>query len=214
MKPVGILRFPGSNCDYDVLNFVNAKELKGEFISCRDQFEIAKYSHLILPGGFSFGDYLRAGALAARTPAMKSVREFALKGGPVLGICNGFQILTEAQLLPGALMKNESLRFQDEWVEMRLESKHSEFGPKNISLKSSLRLPIAHGEGRYYDTEDQLKKLEDHGQVWLRYLKNPNGSHRDIAGIFNEMKNVAALMPHPERALFDWMGGTDGGGFL
>ena len=212
-QKIGIVRFPGSNCDRDVEIFVRAKGFEPEFLASSTLFETKNFLALIIPGGFSFGDYLRAGALAARSPVMQSVREFAGRGGPVLGICNGFQILTEAGLLPGALIKNESLRFQDQWVELRLENPVPFFGPR-LDQTLDLRLPIAHGEGRFYHTEDGLKKIEDQGQVWLSYRENPNGSLRNIAGVTNEQKNVVALMPHPERALWDWMGGHDGWGFL
>jgi phosphoribosylformylglycinamidine synthase len=214
-KKIGILRFPGSNCDRDVQFFVEAKGFDPVFLPSSDLFLVHEYESLILPGGFSFGDYLRSGALAARSKAMQSVREFADKGGPVLGICNGFQILTEAQLLPGALMKNLSGRFQDEWVELAVVESAQYWGPKLSKGSQRLRLPIAHGDGRYYNTEEELKKIWDSGQVWLTYQgQNPNGSLGNIAGVLNAKKNVAALMPHPERAIFDWMDGIDGWGFL
>ena len=126
-------------------------------------------------------------------------------------ICNGFQILTEAGLLPGALVKNESRRFNDDWVDLEVQNPHGYFGK---SLKGTVKLPVAHGDGRYYAPADELKRLHDKGQVWLKYKQNPNGSLMDIAGVFNERGNVAALMPHPERALYGWMGGTDGWSFL
>ena len=211
---IGILRFPGSNCDYDVGQLCQSKEIPFEYIWHETTQSLSEFSALILPGGFSFGDYLRAGALAAHSPAMTSVKEFAERGGPVLGICNGFQILCEAGLLPGTLLKNESLRFQEEWVDLKLVNPHSFFA-KDKSTGEVFRLPIAHGQGRYYAPEAKLEEIAQHQQIWFTYQgRNPNGSWRDIAGIKNKKGNVCALMPHPERALFAWMGGTDGWSFL
>jgi phosphoribosylformylglycinamidine synthase len=140
---------------------------------------------------------------------MDSVREAAKAGVPVLGICNGFQILCESHLLPGALVKNESLRFQDEWVDLTVVNAHKSFG-STLKSGASLKLPIAHGEGRFYASESELKRLWDSQQVWLTYKKNPNGSLQDIAGVMSNDKNVVALMPHPERAMKAWMGSEDG----
>jgi len=212
MSKIGVVRFPGSNCDEDVCNFVRAKGFTAEYLWHLDQFTIADYEGLILPGGFSYGDYLRSGALSARSPVMKSVREFVSRGGPVLGICNGFQILAEAHLLPGALVQNEKRRFIDDWVELEFLGKAKFWAAEHPNRM--IRLPIAHGDGRFYADADSLKKIEDQGQVWLKYRGNPNGSLRDIAGVLNEQRNVAGLMPHPERAIFDWMGGVDGWSFL
>ncbi len=213
MKAIGVLRFPGTNCDRDVLAWIEAKGLKSEILWHLDHFDIGNFDSLILPGGFSYGDYLRSGALAARSPAMKSVRLFAEKGGPVLGICNGFQILCEAGLLPGALVKNESRRFIDDWAVLEVVTPSKRFGSK-LTSQQEIRLPIAHGDGRFYSTSEDLKKIADQEQVWLRYRENPNGSLQNIAGVMNENANVAGLMPHPERAVFDWMGGQDGWNFL
>jgi phosphoribosylformylglycinamidine synthase I len=220
MKKIGVVRFPGSNCDRDVFSFVQSKGYTAEFLWHLDQFNAGDYGALILPGGFSYGDYLRSGALSARSPVMSSVREFVKRGGPVLGICNGFQVLTESHLLPGALVKNEGLRFIDDWVTLKLENKTSFWGAS--LTKNEVRLPIAHGDGRFYASEADLKTIEDQGLVWFRYYGNrenggngnPNGSLRNIAGVMNKERNVAALMPHPERAIFDWMGSQDGWGFL
>lgn len=210
-KKIGITRFWGTNCDADIFKWVESVDLVPEYLWHRDQFNISDYVALIIPGGFSYGDYLRCGALAARSPVMNSVREFCNKGGPVLGICNGFQILCEAQLLPGALIRNDSLHFQDEWsnVIVQKDSKNNFFDEK-IKKNQKLNLPIAHGEGRFYHTADGLKKIQDQNQIWLIYEKNPNGALLDIAGITNETGNVFALMPHPERALYMWMGSADG----
>ncbi len=210
-KKMGIVQFPGSNCDRDLFSFVTKKGYFAEFLWHKNSFNESDFEALLLPGGFSYGDYLRAGALAALSPVMTSVKSFAKKGGPVLGICNGFQILTEAGLLPGALIKNQSLRFQDQWVDLEVSSSGTYFGKK---LKKTIRLPIAHGQGRFYLPEFDLKLLQDNDQIWLTYLDNPNGSMANIAGVLNREKNVAALMPHPERAIEDWMGSKDGWDFL
>jgi phosphoribosylformylglycinamidine synthase I len=212
VKEIGVVRFPGSNCDRDVVQMVEAKGFKASYLWHLDRFDFKNLEALILPGGFSYGDYLRAGALAARSPAMQSVKEFASQGGPVLGICNGFQILAESGLLPGALVKNKNLRFIDDWVELEVLQKRG-YWSKNMN-QEQLRLPIAHGEGRFYLDEEGLQKIQDQDQVWLKYRNNPNGALRDIAGVMNKEGNVAGLMPHPERALFDWMGSSDGWGFL
>lgn len=205
-RSVGVVRFLGTNCDRDVFAAVASAGLTPEWIWHQDQFEVSRYAALILPGGFSYGDYLRCGALAARAPAMKSVSEAARRGTPILGICNGFQILCEAGLLPGALLRNNSLRFRDGWVELKRVNGSSHFGGELVHV----RLPIAHGEGRFFVENDQVKKLFDDEQVWWVYERNPNGSVENIAGVLNENKNVAGLMPHPERAVADFMGG-DGG---
>ena len=211
--PVGVLRFPGTNCDRDVFEAVELRGNKAEWLWHADQFDPKAYRALFLPGGFSYGDYLRAGALAARSPVMNSVREAANRGVPILGICNGFQILCEAGLLPGVLVRNQGLRFIDDWVELKLENQHPYFGRR---LKTGLKakLPIAHADGRFYIEGDDLKRIQDQGQVWWSFMNNPNGAIANIAGLMNEKKNVAALMPHPERAMFDWMGGVDGSAFF
>lgn len=205
-KPVGVLRFLGTNCDRDVWQAVEAIGLEPRWLWHADHFKPEDYSAFILPGGFSHGDYLRCGALAAKAPVMSSLAEAAGKGFPILGICNGFQILCESRLLPGVLVRNESRRFVDRWVDLKLVTRTR----WTLKGQAMLRLPIAHGEGRFFLQEDGLKKLFDNQQVWLSYGDNPNGSLRDIAGVTSATKNVCGLMPHPERALFDWMGGEDG----
>jgi phosphoribosylformylglycinamidine synthase len=213
MTKVGVLRFPGTNCDRDVFSWVEARGFEPKYLWHLDQFNEKEFDLLLIPGGFSYGDYLRSGALAAMSPAMKSVSAFASQGGPILGICNGFQILCEAHLLPGALVKNEGRRFVDDWSEIEVVNENSRFGVK-YKKGTKLKLPIAHGDGRFYAPADELKKIYDQNQVWLKYVNNHNGSLGGIAGIMNEKGNVAALMPHPERAIYPWMGGQDGWGFL
>lgn len=212
-RKIGVLRFPGTNCDRDVWQAVEMAGDKPQWLWHADQFDSKAFDALYLPGGFSYGDYLRSGALAARAPAMKSLREAVERGVPVLGICNGFQILTEAQLLPGALIKNESLRFNDDWVELNLKSPSSFFA-SGWRAGQKGRLPVAHADGRYFVEDDELKRLQDNEQIWFTYDSNPNGSIADIAGVKNKKGNVAALMPHPERAMAEWMGGRDGLGFF
>lgn len=210
---IGVVSFPGTNCDQDVLSWLQHKNYSAKILWHLDQFNIHDFSGIVLPGGFSYGDYLRSGALAAKSPVIKSIKEFADFGKPVLGICNGFQILCEAGLLPGVLVKNEHNRFIDAWVDLTLESSET-WWSRNLQTKANLKIPIAHGDGRYFISDVGLKSLQDQNQIWLKYAKNPNGSVADIAGVLNQQKNVAGLMPHPERALFDWMGCADGWGFL
>lgn len=207
MKPVGIIIFPGTQCDRDTAQAFLSVGVRVQWIWHKDSFEFKNFKALILPGGFSYGDYLRAGALAAHSPAVKSVITAAKKGYPVLGICNGFQILCEAGLLSGALIQNSHLKFIDQWVQLKLENS-SPFWAKD-KIKNPI-LPIAHSEGRYFADEKILKDLQQNNQIWWTYVENPNGSLLNIAGIFNKKKNVAGLMPHPERALEDWMGSSDG----
>jgi phosphoribosylformylglycinamidine synthase I len=205
MKTVGVVRFLGTNCDRDVWQAVEWAGHKPQWLWYQDRFDLSKVDALVIPGGFSYGDYLRCGALASKAPVMSDVRTAATRGVPVLGICNGFQVLCESGLLPGALVRNQGLRFRDAWVELKQENKSPHF-----QTKTSVRLPIAHGEGRYVNTEEGVKALRDSGQIWWTYSENPNGSLENIAGVFNKTKNVAGLMPHPERAVAAWMGAIDG----
>ena len=211
MSKVGIARFLGTNCDRDVWQAVQAVGLEPLWMWYQDQFDWKGLEAIVVPGGFSYGDYLRSGALASKTAVMKSVVEAAQAGVPVMGICNGFQILCEVGLLPGALVRNESLRFIDEWVDLTLTHANPYWGSSAIA---DCHIPIAHGDGRFFVDPDQLKEIQDNEQVWLRYKNNPNGSVSDIAGVMNKEKNVVGLMPHPERALFEWMGGSMGTAFF
>lgn len=202
---IGIARFLGTNCDRDIWNAVESLGFTPEWLWYEDQHDLSGYSAVFIPGGFSYGDYLRCGALAARSQVMKSIKKASEKGLPVFGICNGFQILCESGLLPGALLRNENLKFIDTWVELEAKTQNPRW-----SFKGTKKIPIAHGEGRYFIHEDEKKKLFDQDQVWVTYKDNPNGSIDDIAGVLNASKNVAALMPHPERAMVNWMGSDDG----
>jgi phosphoribosylformylglycinamidine synthase len=204
---VGILRFPGTNCDRDIWKSIEMKNKKPEWLWYEESFKPEDYDAFLVPGGFSYGDYLRSGALAALSPAMESLKKADSLGKPIFGICNGFQILCEAGLLPGALMRNEQGRFIDQWVNLKLEN---ESGWSPFEVGKSYHMPMAHADGRYFINEGGLKNLKDNQQIWLTYEKNPNGSVSDIAGVMNEKRNVVGMMPHPDRALFDWMGSLDG----
>ena len=171
--------------------------------------ELPDVDLVVLPGGFSYGDYLRCGAMANQSGIMGAIKAHADKGGAVLGICNGFQVLTEAGLLPGALMRNAGLKFLCKPVALTVEETQSSFTRK-YDKGQEIHIPIAHGEGNYYADDATLDRLEGEGRVVFRYKNNPNGSARDIAGILNEKRNVLGLMPHPERVVDDALGGTDG----
>jgi len=205
----GVVVFPGSNCDHDAWYAVE-KNLgqKAEFI-WHDSAELGNVDAVILPGGFSYGDYLRCGAIAKFSRVMQAVKKFASEGGLVLGICNGFQILVESGLLPGALIRNRGLKFICRPVELRAETTNSPFTCE-ARKGAILTIPIAHGEGCYYADERTLDELEAEDRVVFRYVDNPNGSLRDIAGILSRGRNVLGLMPHPERASDPLMGSTDG----
>jgi phosphoribosylformylglycinamidine synthase len=218
----GIVTFPGSNCDYDAYQAV--VESLGEeavFLWHKDH-ELQQSDVIVLPGGFSYGDYLRAGAIARFSPVMQDVIAFAKRGGPVLAICNGFQIACEAGLLPGALLRNASLKFVCEVVQLRVETTETLF-TNRYDRGAVLRIPIAHGDGRYTADESTLDRLEGEGRVVLRYVGgpadadewwSPNGSMRSIAGIVNDAGNVLGMMPHPERAVDPLLGSTDGLGIF
>jgi phosphoribosylformylglycinamidine synthase subunit PurQ / glutaminase len=205
-----ILVFPGSNCDWDSYHAV-AKVMgqKAQFVWHKDS-KLPKVDCVIVPGGFSYGDYLRTGAVARFSPIMKEVVPFAKEGGRVLGICNGFQILTEAGLLPGVLMRNRDLKFVCETVPLRVANHQTAF-TKQYDKNARVRIPIAHGEGNYFADEETLNRLEGEGRVVFRYDPvNPNGSQRNIAGIINEQGNVLGMMPHPERCSEVVLGNEDG----
>ncbi|SPE42935.1 Phosphoribosylformylglycinamidine synthase 1 [Candidatus Sulfopaludibacter sp. SbA3] len=205
----GVIVFPGSNCDHDAFYAVSGNlGQKAEFI-WHDSHSLGSVDAVILPGGFAYGDYLRCGAIAKFSPVMKAVKQFAAEGGIVLGVCNGFQILVEAGLLPGALVRNAGLKFICRDVHLRVETTNSPF--TNAGEKGEiLRLPIAHGEGCYYADTHTLDELQAEDRIVFRYLDNPNGSIRDIAGILSRRRNVMGMMPHPERATEPLMGSTDG----
>jgi phosphoribosylformylglycinamidine synthase len=208
---VGVIVFPGSNCDRDALHGAELAGADAELL-WHETPDLRGSDAVILPGGFAYGDYLRAGAIARFSPIMGPVRDFAAAGGLVLGICNGFQVLTEAGLLPGVLRRNATLRFEHRWVTLSVENRETPF-TWLVPAGSFLRMPIAHGEGNYWLPDDQLDALERNGQVVLRYAKpegNPNGSARDIAGVISSSGRVCGLMPHPERASEALLGSDDG----
>jgi len=218
---VAVVTFPGSNCDYDL--YKAAQQVGGDatFIWHRER-GLEGYDAVLLPGGFSYGDYLRAGAIARMSPVMEDVVAFANAGGPVLGICNGFQILCEAGLLPGALVRNDVLKFASHDVFLRVERTDTLF-TSDYSEGQVLRIPIAHGEGNYEADQETLAALEAEGRIVFRYVSadgettdeaNPNGSWHNIAGITNEGGNVLGMMPHPERAMEELLGSTDGIGLF
>jgi phosphoribosylformylglycinamidine synthase subunit PurQ / glutaminase len=205
----GVVVFPGSNCDHDAWHAVS--QILGqpaEFL-WHDSGSVGDCDAVILPGGFAYGDYLRCGAIAKFSPVMGAVKEFARQGGLVLGICNGFQILVESGLLPGALIRNRGLKFICRPVRLRTETTASPFTSAAVEGQV-LTMPIAHGEGCYYAEQRTLDELEAEDRVVFRYLDNPNGSMRDIAGILSEGRNVLGMMPHPERASEPLMGSSDG----
>jgi phosphoribosylformylglycinamidine synthase subunit PurQ / glutaminase len=207
----GVLQFPGSCDERDALH---ACSLLGEArLIWHEERDLGDVDAVVVPGGFSYGDYLRAGAIARFSPAMEAVAEFAAGGGPVLGICNGFQVLCEAGLLPGALLRNEDLRFVCRQVDLRVGQLHPLEGAQpSILPGETLSIPAKHGEGRYWAPEEMLDELEAGGQVAYRYAPghNLNGSARDIAGVRNKAGNVLGLMPHPEHAVDPLTGSTDG----
>ncbi|MBM4317149.1 MAG: phosphoribosylformylglycinamidine synthase subunit PurQ [Deltaproteobacteria bacterium] len=197
---IGIITFPGSNCDDDVYDsLMRSGGFELTKLWHKDTPELSDYKLIVLPGGFSYGDYLRCGAMAARSPIMEKVIEFAKRGGLVIGICNGFQILCESGLLPGALARNLSLNFICKDIKVTVETSKTPW-TQTIEARSTLNLPIAHGEGRYIISEEDYQELIKNGQVVLTYQDNPNGSTHQIAGLCNKEKNVFGLMPHPERA--------------
>ena len=214
----GIIEFPGSNCDHDAYHVARHVFNQDASFIWHKEHSVGDVDVVIIPGGFSYGDALRSGAIARFSPVMRDVVRFAKQGGLVLGICNGFQILCESHLLPGALMRNASLRFACKDVYIKCESTASPFTAA-LERGRVMRIPIAHGEGNYVADEDVLDRLEDENRIAFRYSDadgnvtpqaNPNGSARNIAGILNERGNVLGMMPHPERCSENILGGTDG----
>jgi phosphoribosylformylglycinamidine synthase len=218
----GVVVFPGSNCDHDAYH--TAKHVMGhqaEFLWHKDR-DLKGSDVIILPGGFSYGDYLRTGAIARFSPIMTDVMEFAKKGGVVIGICNGFQVLCESGMLPGVLLRNRSLLFSCKHVDLRVEHAESRY-TNSMAAGDILRIPIAHGDGNYFAEPDTITALEENGQVLFRYCDvygditddaNPNGSVNNIAGIMNTAGNVMGMMPHPERACEAQLGSADGKRFF
>jgi phosphoribosylformylglycinamidine synthase len=215
-----VITFPGSNCDRDMDVALNKFGFKNKMVWHNDN-ELPKSDLVVLPGGFSYGDYLRCGSMASKSKIMQSVINFAKSGGMVMGICNGFQILVETGLVPGVLLRNKYLEFICKNVFVKLENKKNNYF-KNFN-KDVLELYIAHNEGNYFCTNDQLKEIEDNSQIGLYYCNNkgqideqfnPNGSIKNIAGIFNKEKNVLGMMPHPERMIDQSLSGEDGSLFF
>lgn len=213
-----VIIFPGSNCDRDMVDALTANMGKAPIRVWHADRSLPKVDIIAIPGGFSYGDYLRSGAMAAHSPIMREVVDAANKGVKVLGVCNGFQILTEAGLLPGVLMRNRRLKFISKPVHLRVENADTVF-TRNYNQGQVVRFPIAHHDGNYFADEDTLKRLEDEGSVAFRYANekgevsddtNPNGSRHNIAGVFNKNKNVLGMMPHPERYADALNGGADG----
>jgi phosphoribosylformylglycinamidine synthase I len=213
-----VLVFPGSNCDHDAYHALrHVVGVDAGFVWHKES-SLEGYDAVVIPGGFTYGDYLRTGAMAKLSPVMAAVRRFAEDGGPVIGICNGFQILLEAGMLPGAMIVNESLRFVCDYVHIKAESGRTPFTSR-IKPGTVLKIPVAHYQGNYYADERALSALEERGQVVFRYCDregavtgaaNPNGSARNIAGICNERGNVLGMMPHPERCAESALGSADG----
>ncbi len=205
---IGVVVFPGTNCEHDVVEALETLGASAELI-WHGAASLGGLHAVVLPGGFAHGDYLRPGAIARFSPVMTAVREYVAEGGPVVGICNGFQVLTEAHLLPGALQKNRGLTFLCQMTELEVASDRSAL-TGGVAVGRRLTVPINHFEGNYIADPGTLRVLEDEGRVVLRYVANPNGSAHDIAGVCNESGNVVGLMPHPERATSELLGSADG----
>jgi phosphoribosylformylglycinamidine synthase I len=214
----GVIVFPGSNGDHDALHALGDVLSQPVRAIWHRETSLDNIDCVVVPGGFAYGDYLRAGAIARFSPIMAAVERFAREGGPVLGICNGFQVLTEAKLLPGSLLRNANLEFRSQWVTVRVEQTDTPF-TAGLERGDVLRLPVAHGEGRYFASPEELARIEAEGQVIFRYCDvggeqteaaNFNGSINNIAGVCNDRRNVVGLMPHPERGAEGVLGGDDG----
>lgn len=218
MPNFGVIVFPGSNCDHDCYHVIKYVFDQGCDFVWHEERSLDGFDCVILPGGFSYGDYLRTGSIARFSPVMKAVEKFASNGGLVIGICNGFQILVEAGLIPGALMKNASLKFVCKWVNIRVENNNTPF-THLTKVGDNLRIPIAHGEGNYFAPQEVLVKFSQNSQVVFRYCdekggvtpeSNPNGSIDNIAGICNPQGNILGMMPHPERCSEKILSGENG----
>ncbi len=215
---IGVITFPGSNGDQDSFDaFAHGLGAPVRLIDYRET-DLGRCAAIVLPGGFSYGDHLRCGAIARFAPVMDALKQFAEAGGPVLGLCNGFQVLTEAHLLPGALLRNQSLQFHCRWVDIRTETTRTAW-THELRPGQVLRLPVAHGDGAFFADETTLDRMEQNGQIVFRYCEpdgsitpdsNFNGSARSIAGICNERGNVVGMMPHPERAADPMLGSDEG----
>lgn len=205
-----VIQFPGSNCDRDMKVAIEQEMGAKTILHWHGDANLAEnYDLIAIPGGFSYGDYLRSGAMAARSPVMKAIIDAANRGVPILGVCNGFQILTEAGLLPGALMRNESQNFICRDVQLRVKNNHSQF-THAYDEDETITIPVAHHDGNYFADNDIIKSLEDNDQIAFQYENNVNGSQSQIAGLLNKAGNVLGMMPHPERAIDAKHGGTDG----
>lgn len=204
-----VISFPGSNCDMDMYYAVRDSLNEDVDLVTSDATNLDGYDGVLIPGGFSYGDYLRSGAVARFAPVMESVKKMAAEGKPVLGVCNGFQILTEANLLPGSLQHNTSMEFISDWSKLRVQNNDTMFTDQ-YEESEVIDIPIAHGEGNYYCDDETLAQLKANDQIVFTYEDNPNGSCDNIAGVVNEQGNVLGMMPHPERAVESILGGTDG----
>lgn len=204
-----VISFPGSNCDMDMYYAVRDSLNEDVDLVTSDATNLDGYDGVLIPGGFSYGDYLRSGAVARFAPVMESVKKMAAEGKPVLGVCNGFQILTEANLLPGSLQHNTSMEFISDWSKLRVQNNDTMFTDQ-YEESEVIDIPIAHGEGNYYCDDETLAQLKANDQIVFTYEANPNGSCDNIAGVVNEQGNVLGMMPHPERAVESILGGTDG----
>ncbi|MDF2653299.1 MAG: phosphoribosylformylglycinamidine synthase [Paenibacillus sp.] len=204
-----VIVFPGSNCDVDMYSAIKDELGSDVEYVWHAEKDLDRFDAILLPGGFSYGDYLRCGAIARFSNIMNEIKKAAEAGKPVLGVCNGFQILLEAGLLPGALRRNESLKFICRPVDLKVENNNTLFS-NEYEQGEIISVPVAHGEGNYYCDEETLKKMQDNNQIVFTYADNPNGSLENIAGIINERGNVLGMMPHPERAVDELLGGADG----
>ena len=204
-----VIVFPASNCDRDMQVALERSISKPVDMVWHRETDLSGYDLVAVPGGFSYGDYLRCGAMAARSPIMAAIKKHADRGGLLLGVCNGFQVLTEAEILPGVLMRNANLKFICKDVELTVERNDTAF-TSAYTKGQKITVPVAHHDGNYFTDDETLKRIEGGGQVAFRYVDNPNGSLNSIAGVYNEAGNVLGLMPHPERMVDEQLGGADG----